>query len=100
MLENFKFFAIFFKDLSSQIKRKTSKISSLNIKFIGCYQTGHFWYRLEKGLTSEMAHNTYPTEIYVAQNQNIIIKHPNMTIEACASICLLNKFKYAGLNLG
>ncbi len=67
---------------------------------MGCYPSGDDWDLLEKGLTSEMAHNSYPTQIYVTKKQNIIINHPNMTIETCASLCSLNSFKYAGLNDG
>jgi hypothetical protein len=67
---------------------------------MGCYPSGNYYDLLEKGLTSEMAHNYYPTQMYVTKNQNIIIRLSNMTIEACASICSLNKFKYAGLIFG
>jgi hypothetical protein len=67
---------------------------------MGCYPSGHLWDLLENGLTSEMAHNSYATEMYLTHNQNIMIYYSNMTIEACASLCSLNKFKYAGLNYG
>jgi hypothetical protein len=67
---------------------------------MGCYPSGDDWDLLEKGLTSEMAHNSYPTQMDVTQNQNIMIEYSNMTIEACASLCSLNKFKYAGLIFG
>ena len=67
---------------------------------MGCYPSGDDWDLLEKGLTSEMAHNSYPTQMFVTKNQNIMIEYSNMTIEACANLCWLNTFKYAGLIFG